>query len=348
MIDVRTRWPPLCLAAAVLLALPAPAGGSSDAPLELKDEIRRVAAHLERLLPADQRAAVASRLERAAAAAKAGRAYLALYELESPWEMVGAHTFSRRVATTGSREFAEQWRAAGEPAARPERIGTGRVPLVVEALASAAAARGPALYHASLSYAEDAGLDAGLYYLGESQAVGAFAARARSLPWRPAGDPPTLRSLTPELDALDAEVSAAYREMEAAEHQDYMHTSVALKRARALNEQGLYAGALLEYLQARYRFAALRRASAAAGDHGARLAAARRRLPGPADHSIGLLFVELAEAAQEDTGSGDRGAAAAVVNDVLPAYEAAIRAGPVPAAPPAPAVTITLVRWPFT
>ena len=42
---------------------------------------------------------------------------------------------------------------------------------------------GPSTYQASRPYAEDAGTEAGLYYLGESQAVMNYAAFVRGGTW---------------------------------------------------------------------------------------------------------------------------------------------------------------------
>jgi hypothetical protein len=78
------------------------------------------------------------------------------------------------------------------------------------------------------------------------------------------------------------------------------------------------------------------------------LAGARAALPAGTDHSIAQLFIEMAEAALQGSTDAVRRGAALIVGDVLPAYHAALRpAASTTAADPA-AVTITLVRWPFT
>jgi hypothetical protein len=67
------------------------------------------------------------------------------------------------------------------------------------------------------------------------------------------------------------------------------------------------------------------------------------------DPSIGRVFVEYARADLEQaTGNQPAAIAAAIVGGILPRYFAALE----PAAPrpslPAPRVTVTLVRWPYT
>jgi hypothetical protein len=81
------------------------------------------------------------------------------------------------------------------------------------------------------------------------------------------------------------------------------------------------------------------------------IASLRTRLEDPRiDHSIGLLFVERAEAGLDTRTPAGVLAAAAVALDVLPRYFESIEpARAVPAAgKAAPAATVTLVRWPFT
>jgi hypothetical protein len=66
---------------------------------------------------------------------------------------------------------------------------------------------------------------------------------------------------------------------------------------------------------------------------------------GETDHSIGRLFVEMAQA---DLAEAREERAAALVSDVLPRYFAALEASRPAARAPQPRVTVTLVRWPFT
>jgi hypothetical protein len=299
-------------------------------------------------LAEDERAPFMSRIDRASAAIESGRLYLALYELEPAWEHTFASAFARDAGASDIAAFTARWKAAGEPR-RGAALTAG--PVVAEAFASAAETRGPATYRASLPYAQDSDVTSGWYYLGESRAVGAFASFVRALPWPSAPPRPAIRSIAPELDALDAEVTGAYKKMDRSQHPAYVGTSVTLKRARAAEAEQHYAGALLEYLIARYRFATLRAAATAAPPVPSpeRLADARARLAPNVDHSIGELFVQMAEAAAARTDAAAQRGAAIILDDVLPAYHAAL-------APPvsprrttdAAPVTITLVRWPFT
>jgi hypothetical protein len=79
-----------------------------------------------------------------------------------------------------------------------------------------------------------------------------------------------------------------------------------------------------------------------------------RLVAGRVDHTLGLLFLERAEAALATGTPAGAHTAAATTMDVLPRYFAALdplrpvsASARAAAAAPA-AVTVTLVRWPFT
>ncbi len=339
------RWLHLVLASA-LLGVPVPQG--SPVAAKLSAEMDRVRIELA-AAPDSERVSPAARLDRARVALTAARPLLALYLMEMPWTAARSWTFvkaSNRV--TSADAFARKWAAVGEP--RPVRppAGAARRPALLDAFAAAADARGPITYQASRLYGEDAGLDGGLYYLGESQAEMQFAGFVRALGWTAAGAAPPLRSIAAEIAAFDVEMTTAYETMDRANHSTYIVASAALKQARTLEEQRQFGGALFEYLLSRYLFAPLR--GPAARDATAEsIAAARATLDASLDNSIAGLFLDLAgEGLVSDIAAQHRGAAAAV-EDVIPAYLRAIAPPSLTtAAGPRAQVTITLVRWPFT
>lgn len=145
-------------------------------------------------VPESERGAPLARLDRAKAALDAGRPLLALYLFEMPWKSAKSWTFVKASGSVSTADlFVKKWTALGEPRPLAARTGTGRRPALLDALASAAEARGPTTYHASRFYGEDAGLDGGLYYLGESQAEMQWATFVRSLQWPPTtASPPAL------------------------------------------------------------------------------------------------------------------------------------------------------------
>jgi len=326
-----------------LVAVPAAQDATKPA---IDAEISRARARLEASASETERRAMIARLDRARTALEAGRAYLAAYLLEAGWEGAKNYTFVKASADITTQEaFARKWETMGEP--KPQGRSP-RVPALVDAIAAVAEARGATTYHASLPYGQDSGISSGLYFLADSQTVMQFAAMVRGLPWPAAGTRPAFRSLAGELTAFDAELTTAYERMEKANHPTYISASAALKQARTLNDRGHYAGALFEYLLSRYLFAPLR-GPAAAEATAPRIAATRTGLAANTDHTIAEMFLQLAEEQLAGGTDTQRRSAAAVLEDVLPAYAAAIAPSTMTTAAPAnSAVTITLVRWPFT
>jgi hypothetical protein len=187
-----------------------------------------------------------------------------------------------------------------------------------------------------------------MYYLGESHAVMNYAAFVRAGQWSDAGRRPPFRSIGPELAALDREMTTRYETMERANHPTYIRASAALKQARSLNDHGALEGALFEYLLSRYLFAPLR--GPAGGDATAeRIATVRATLPTAEDRSIAELFLQFAEEGLSSDNADLRRGASSVLDDLIPAYRGAIAAAaPAGTSNANAAVTITLVRWPFT
>ncbi len=332
----------------LVCAVAVAAAAQPEVAVRLADEIARTQTALEANASTEDRATPIARLERASAALDAGRVYLATYLAEMPWEAAKNFTLIKSSAdVTTTDAFVRKWRAMGEPRPIPAARGT-RIPALIEALAAVAEARGAATYQASRPYGEDSGVFGGLYYLGDSHSAMQFAAMVRALTWPTTAPSPAFRSVAGEIAALDTEMTNAYEKMERANHPTYISASAALKQARTLNERGQYGGALVEYLLSRYVFAPLR-GGVAADATPARVAAARASLPATADHSIAELFLQLADEGLAGSVEAQRRGAAAVLDDVVPAYLSAIEA---PSATTTTAdqaaVTITLVRWPFT
>jgi len=228
-------------------------------------------------------------------------------------------------------------------------------PAAVRALAEAALPQVRVFYDASLEYGRSTAPQFGLYYIGVARAQREFADFCRKLSTATPRRAPALRGLATELDGLEGELLAAYRPPASIDqHGEFIAASAALKEARELDAAGLRYGALARYLTAAQRFAAMRPAPAGL-DRAAlerRLAEFRERIAaGSVDHSIAGLLVETAQAdlaAAKPDAPAPPPIAAAIATDVLPRYfEALAPARPSPARP-APNVTVTLVRWPYT
>ena len=296
----------------------------ADVAPKVKAEIARVRDAAAKTVPSDQRGGLDARLKRAEDAIAAGRVYLALLELQPAWEMEFGFAFAGASGIKTNDEFLRKWKEIGPPSLPSEPANPAR-PLIAEAFADSSQARGPALYRASLPYSEDAGLSAGLYYLGESQAGAKFAAWVRALGWESSGRRPPMRSIEPQLTAFERDVVQKYERAEAAQRPTYIGVNVALKLARELNTHGRYSAALLEYLRARTRFTApVAEPPKDAAAVKARIAAAQQELR-DGDHTVALVFLELAAASAENQDPTVSRSATAILDDVIPAYLAVVK-----------------------
>lgn len=338
-----------------LLALQGPrmrAAGADPLANEISSWLAYVAAHsASGDLWTQVKQAVDPVLAGAQSALHDGRRLLALQRLSAARQYLAAdkYTASRPAAERATEAgFEAAWTRAGEALkADLARISPNRLdgvrPAAVRALGEAALPQVRAYYEASLEYGRNTMPETGVFYIGTAVAEREFADLCRHLTAPSPRLTPPIRAIGAEIDALQSEVLAAYRPPAAIDrHSDFIAVSSALNEARELDASGLRYGALLRYLRAALRFDALRppaRADAPAVSvllkpFEARVASGR------IDHSIGQLLLEEAQA--------DTALAPAIASDVLPRYFAALEpATPRPPAP-TPAVTVTLVRWPYT
>lgn len=314
------------------------------------------------------KAAAEPALKRAAEALRDGRRFLALVRLSSVKENLDAHAYVTALPAD-SRDAAQlerEWHRMGgvlqDVLATPAGIDVASIrPAALRAVAESALAKARAYYHASLDYGRNSAPQYGLFYLGAAQAERSVVELCRRMSSSGGPAAPALRSLDPEIEALQQDLFAAYRPPASIDrHDDFIVASALLKEAGELDGLGLRYGALLKYLQAAARVPSLlgkvKPLDAAAV--GARLddfeaprggTAAGGPRPRPAsDDSIARVLVEQA---RDELTSGPGGAspiAAAVVTDVLPRYAAAFRPATARAAASNGLVTVTLVRWPYT
>ena len=308
-------WSMLTPCIGILLASLAVHAADGPVTEALLREIARVERDLARSASPEERGVAETRLRRAADAARHGRRFLALHDLSTAWRIEGALTGSGALAPRVKTldDFKREWAAAGEPG--PPTEATGLL-LTVAALATSSEAVAPATYRASLPYAEDAGLRAGLHYLADARAARDFGAFCRTLKFEPAGPRPVLRSIAPELDRFERDVVKSYDSADANARRGFIVINVGLKIARERNTSGDYPSALLQYLLARYQLGLIVTKDASP-EATSRLAALSKTLVG-ADHSLAQLFFEMASASLEAPDSA-RGAGV-IAEFVIPEY----------------------------
>lgn len=312
-----------------------------------------VAAEIERLLANGSPGLKQVRpiLERAQEDLSEGRRLLALQRLVNARATLAA---AERTFPSGQSldRLENEWQRMGTELAAD--LGTpspkaldGLEPAALRALAEAALPQVRIYYHAGLDYGRNTTPDSGLQYLGLARTQREVVKASRDLSTPSEGKAPPVRPLEPELDALQHDLLAAYRPPAWVErHREFIVASSTLKEARELDGVGLHYGALLKYLQAAQLTAPLRHGSEQpARLTGEALAARLRDLDarlstGDTDHSLGRLFLETAQAEPDK--------ASLIAQDVLPRYFAALEPAPPRSPRPAPEVTVTLVRWPYT
>lgn len=317
----------------------------------LAAEIERSAALLEDS-PAQIRKDNEPILARAEEDLRQGRRQLALLRLANLHGSIATAAYRNGITAEQRQDMARmdaEWTRMGGvlrgDLGEPSPGAFEGVPAAARAVGEAARAQVRGYYKASLDYAHNTMPDQGYYYLGTAEGQRAVADFCRTLAAPSTLRAPALRPIRPELRALEADMLAVYRPPLSIErHGEFIVASSTLKEARELDAAGLRHGALLRYLQAAQLFAPLRQpptpALAAAAltarlqEHATRLSA------GGIDHSIGQLFLETAQA--------EPAKAMVIAADVLPRYFAALEPAPPEAPQPAPQVTVTLVRWPYT
>jgi hypothetical protein len=307
-------------------------------------------------------------LARAQQALRAGRLYLSLEELGQARNLFCVFENSPRTTTTkdGLSSFESAWKTTGLELAAfgnkaRHRVWTG-APAAIRAMSEASQGKTMPMLEASRPYAYEMGeVDSGFYYLCAAREAAEFATFCHSLKLSRQAAVLGLRSVSPELRALQARTAAAFKPPRSIElHAQFIRLNATLKLAGELDASRLYAGALYKFLDAVQQFGMLESAAPAAPDPGKQselrrhLAALHARLiASKQDASIAELFVQragslvapdrLPVASQDDWRN-----ARVVVEQVLPSYFAVVRAAPAVERSLPNAVTVTLVRWPFT
>lgn len=299
----------------------------------------------------------------AARALAQGQRWLALSRLERVWATLEATEYAAALPdadlSAGTRLLESEWQRFGSELGVRQRPGPRPafelLPAAARAFAEVALAEMPVYYQSSLDYGRNTAPEYGLFYLGSALANRQFVTLVAGLEKRPAT---TLalrpREITPEIAATRAELLRAYVPPQSIDqHSTFIRISALLKEADELTEQGSLYGALLRYLDGKARLARwLHPGRAISADEAALRAAtfAARLRESPRDSTLQQLFLETAlfSASLPDPAAGGGELAAAIFEEVLPAFPALL--GPAPPAPPErlAEATVTLVRWPYT
>ena len=342
---------------AFVLALLAPAAAQDSS---IASEIRSLRKAADAQQPSEDWTSLKPRvlesLDHADRALRAGRNYLALEEVGRAMALLESNQQAAQGANADLKQFEEAWGKASVQLVADDQKDRGwdwgAAPAAVRAMGETAQGESLVLLEAARAYAAATRPQAGYFYLGQAKAEAHLAQFAHSLGLR-SSHPAAGRDISEQIRDLQQQINAEFQPPKSIErHSDFILLNATLKLAGELNQQKFYAGALYKYLAAVQLLAMLDGKAPPPAERGQlqdAIAAARKKLNAQRDDSIAQLFVEKAEAlATPDASDADWANAQAIVQKVVPAYDAAVSASPQPQRKSATLVRLTLVRWPYT
>jgi hypothetical protein len=354
----------------VLWAVPTSLARAQDAASKVEAEAARLQQSLsENPVTDPDFASIASAakaaLESATEEARAGHVYLSLEKLALGFDYsqaARAGADKEAVVKGGLPAFEAMWGKANlqlskfdEEAAKRD---WGSVPQAVRALSETAQAKALPLLEGGRGFATATAPKDGLFYLGEARGEAEFARFCASLQFPQKHSAFALRSILPELAALQEKTNAAFQPPRSIDlHSRFIALNSSLKLAQDLNARKSFAGALYQYLEAVRQYAMLDGPLVEAAQQPVvknEIAVKQKELAASLqDTSIPQLFLERAvgQITHRDGSEANPDewrSASAILHEVLPAYFAVQKAAPATPAPTGNTITLTLVRWPYT
>jgi hypothetical protein len=357
----------LMLAIIALLALHA---AGQDAASQIKAEIEQLKKSLKDKPVsdpslADLNAMIHSSLKDASDAIRSGQLYVSLQKLGAAFDLLdGARAIAEKsdAVKSGLPAFEAEWEKSSKKLMALDQEAHQRswnsAPSAVRALAESAQGKTVPLLEGGRGFAVSTQPRDGLFYVGQAEGNAKFAQFCAALHFAETKESPQLRSLLPELQALQGKTDVAYHPPQSVDlHPRFIQLNSALKLVKELDATKFYAGALLEYLEAVRHYGML---SAPPVDPSTQMAlkqsleAERKKLASSRrDESIAQLFLERAELqivrADGSSPSADEWRSASVIlEQVLPAYNAARKLAAPGQQASGKTIDVTLVRWPYT
>src|SRR3954468_3582280 len=296
---------------AIVTALTSPLASQSSPISHVKAEIARLQQSLKDhpLSGQDspQLATMANdALKLASDAADAQQFYLSLEKLGQAEDLFqGARSASNKaeVEKGGLAAFESQWAKVSLHLTALDKDAHAREwthsPLAVRALAEAAQGRAIPLLEGGRGFATATAPKDGLFYIGQAQGEADFATFCASLKSDARTPAFRLRSLLPELRALQEKTNAAFQPPKSIDlHSRFIALNSQIKLAEELDASRFYAGALYAYLDALRHYGMLDAppldASAQAQIKQDVVAAMTKLAASSADDSIAQLFLQRA------------------------------------------------------
>ncbi len=275
----------------------------------------------------------ASRLKQAEDALAAGYLFLSLYQMQSAWVRLNAQASQlskAEIAKQGNQVYEREWQRFDHERASKEKLFTPAaarsLPASVTALLQVSRWQSRPYAQSGKLYGYNTSLDFGYYYMGLAEGNIEFALFCQQLRFSQPRTPVRFASLGGALSELEKTTIAAYGQAGGKDQPRYIEINSTLKLASELQQAGWREGAWHKYLEAQMLFGLLTMAAPAPDEQAkvkAELATADARFKAdPRDHSIGLLYLQLAQMAMaEKEKNGDELKRAAVIaRQVLPRY----------------------------
>ena len=287
-----------------------------------EQQIRTTVAQLEDSLPSlnlpeGEKTDRLTELRAVKEAVDGGYLYLALYKLQPIYVELKTQQYAGAKAElkkSGIQAFEQEWRRLGLELNRDKKLfksaASSRLAAAVQALAESSFSQVAPYHQSGRLYGLNTEIQYGLYYLGRAPSSLAFALFCQKVAAAGALRPIKLPALDEELSRLEAEVLSAYRKADLRTQEPaFIRVNVTLKIATELNQAAMYAGALQKLLEASLLFASITTPAGEAKE-AARLPEEgeqwKAKLTGATDHSVGLLYWEMAQNALRLATRGER------------------------------------------
>ena len=260
--------------------------------------------------------------------------FLSLYNLRNCQIELASQSFAASKADVKTPEaFEQQWQQLSTQLAEKEKVLSQPTPKpslgLVNALAQASQIQVKQYLQSGRLFALNSNMAEGLYYLGRAPANLDLAIFARSLRFPTPKTPSTFRSLEPELTKLETASLRSYKSADVSKQQaQFNRLNSNLKIAEELNKASMFEGALLKYLESELLFGLIN-TSAENEDvehlKGRLEEAGRLLMNKKSDHSVGLLFWQMAETSLKPYSGAEQTPAqikraVVILNNVSPSY----------------------------
>ena len=343
---------------------------AQDGSSQIKAEIQRLQQSLKDSpisnpdLP-DINASLSESLKGADAALAVGHVYLALELLGRTEDLFyGVRTIGDKadVVKGGMPAYEAEWNKASLELAAIDKKARARnwnhTSAGAQALVELAQGRALPLLEGGRGFAIANGPKDGLLYMGEAQGQTTFAAFVYQLSLQHKSVRPPLRSLLPELLALQEKTNVAFEPPRSIDmHPRFIALNSTIKTARELDSSKSYAGAMYQYLEAVRHYGMLDPVmpdTAKQAELRNKLAEELKKIEASKrDDSILQILLErgtgwLNKPDGAATADDEWRAVRVIVEQVAPAYYAALKPATAPQMRAGKTATLTLVRWPYT